>query len=266
MSSRHNKDFGPVHVSIDEYVGIIQMRDVEGRNVLHAPLRNGIIQAVAAVVAHPDTRVVLVTGCGNVFCTGAPQALLRGDQEMPFDEYEPFARAFLHCPLPVVAAMQGHAIGGGLVMGLYADVPVLSERSVYAANFLQYAVAPYVGTTHLLPLRMGSALGTEMILTARGYHGAELRDRGANVRVVPHDQVWPTATDIAQRIAQAPRHALTLVKQQLAASMLADTDTAMSRELEPHQTSWNHAEVRQRAAAHYGPPASARAAASPAKP
>jgi polyketide biosynthesis enoyl-CoA hydratase PksI len=248
--------FGTASLEITGPVAVLRLTDADGHNALRPRLRAGLERALTAAVDDPAVRVIVATGLDEVFCSGAPRETLLGtDGDLALDDYEPFARAFARCPLPVVAAMGGHALGGGLVFGLYADVPVLSERSVYAANFLQYAVAPYVGATHVLPLRLGSALAAEMLLTARGYRGAELRQRGAGVLVVQHPQVLARALSIAQRIAQAPRVALELLKRQTSARLLADTDLAMDREREPHLASRQQAEVRQRAADGYGPPA-----------
>jgi polyketide biosynthesis enoyl-CoA hydratase PksI len=248
-------DFQTARLDLDGSLALVRMTDAEGRNAMRPGLRVGLERALRAAVADPEVRVVVALGLDTVFCSGASrETLVDGGQDLPLSEYGPFARAFALCALPVVAAMRGHAIGGGLAMGLYADVPVLSERSVYAANFLQYGVAPYVGVTHVVPLRFGSTLGAEMILSARAYRGAELRARGAGVLVVPHDEVEDRATALARRIAQAPRRSLELVKRQLSASLLADTDLAMSREIEPHRQSRELAEVRERAVADYGPP------------
>jgi polyketide biosynthesis enoyl-CoA hydratase PksI len=249
------RHFGTASLEVAGPVAVLRLTDSDGRNALRPRLRVGLELALAAAVDDPAVRVIVATGLDEVFCSGAPRETLLGtDGDLALDDYEPFARAFARCPLPVVAAMGGHAIGGGLVFGLYADVPVLSERSVYAANFLQYAIAPYVGATHVLPLRLGSALAAEMLLTARAYRGAELRQRGAGVLVVHHPQVLPRALSIAQRIAQAPRVALELLKRQTSAQLLADTGLAMEREREPHLASRQQAEVRQRAADGYGPP------------
>jgi polyketide biosynthesis enoyl-CoA hydratase PksI len=250
------KDFGTARIETDGPVALLRLTDAEGHNALRTRLRVGLEHALDAALADPEVRVVVATGLDTVFCSGAPQETLLGtDDCLSLEDYEPFARAFAHCPVPVVTAMNGHAMGGGFVFGLYADVPVLSERSMYAANFLQYAVAPYVGATHVLPLRLGSALGAEMILTARSYRGSELRHRGANVLVVPHHQVLSTAISVATQIARAPRHALELAKRQLAARLLADTTVAMDRERGPHLASREQPEVRVRAATLYGPPA-----------
>jgi len=248
-------DFSPVTVHLHGPVATVTMEDVAGRNTIRPRLYEGLRRALEAVTADLAVKVVIVTGMPDVFCAGsAKETLLGVEGGLQHKEYEPFARLFPRCPLPVIGAMGGHAIGGGLVLGLYADVPILSERSLYAANFLQYGMAPYMGATHVIPTRLGEPLGAEMILTARSYRGSELRARGASVLVVPHDQVMMTAVTMAEQIAQAPRRSLELMKAQLSARIMMETDVAMSYELEPHLKTAELAYVRERAATLYGPP------------
>ncbi|CAM03841.1 polyketide biosynthesis enoyl-CoA hydratase PksI [Saccharopolyspora erythraea NRRL 2338] len=239
----------PVTVEVDERVAIVTMADTDGGNAISPALIEQVPAALASVAADPRVHVVLAAGLPNVFATGASREYLLTEERA---DVEPFVRAFPHCPLPVVAAMQGHAIGGGLSHGLYADVPVLSERSVYAANFLNYALVPEYGTTWLLPSRLGHTLGAEMLLTARGYRGAELRARSAPVRVVPHDEVFGSSLEIARDIARAPRHALRLLKEQLAAQALAAGDAAIEVEVGRHEQAWRSEEFRRLVEQRYG--------------
>jgi polyketide biosynthesis enoyl-CoA hydratase PksI len=239
----------PVTVTVDERVALVTMADATSGNAISAALADGLLGALADAAADPAVHVVVVTGLPDRFSCGASQEYLAAVERVPV---EPFVRAFLHCPLPVVAAMRGHAVGGGLVQGLYADLPILSERSVYAANFLNYGLAPEYGTTWVLPARLGSVLGTELLLTARGYRGAELRDRGAPLRILPHDDVLPAALAEASRIARAPRHALQLLKAQLAGHTLAASDAAIAVEAEPHERAWASADRLTLVAQRYG--------------
>jgi polyketide biosynthesis enoyl-CoA hydratase PksI len=244
-------DHGPVSVDVDGHVATVRMTDEAARNAVTPAMTTALPKALDEAVDDPATRVVLVTGLPHVFATGAAKEyLLRFDRAV----MEPFMRAFAHCPLPVVAAMQGHALGGGLTQGLYADVPVLSERSVYAANFANYGLAPEYGTTWLLSARLGTTLGAEMLLSARGYRGAELRARSAPVRVVPHHEVLPVSLALARGIARAPRRTLELLKTQLAGQLLRASDEAIAVELGPHEEAWASPERRRMVAERYGDP------------
>ncbi len=240
---------GPVSLTVTGRVAVVAMADTASGNAISPGLAGGLRDALAGAAADPRVHVVVVTGLPDRFSCGASEEYLGAEVRV---DVEPFVRAFAHCPLPVVAAMRGHAVGGGLVQGLYADLPILSERSVYAANFLAFGLAPEYGTTWVLPHRLGSVLGAELLLTARGYRGAELRDRGAPVRVVPHEEVEPLALREAQRIARAPRHALRLLKAQLAAQALAASDAAIGAEREPHELAWASPDRPRLVADRYG--------------
>ncbi|MFI2710528.1 polyketide synthase [Micromonospora sp. NPDC018662] len=235
-------------------VAVVTMADRRGRNTFGPALCTGLVGAVTRAAADERTRVLLVQGLPELFCAGGSQRELvrfaQGDGS--FDE-DDFFRVFAHCPLPVVAAVQGHAIGGGLVLALYADVAVFSERSVYAANFMRYGFTPGMGATHLVPLRLGAELGAEMLYTARDYRGGELRDRRAPVRVVPHAQVPGVADEVARGMAAAPRASLELLKRELAAPLLAATDAAVAREAVMHRTSFRLPGVMERILSGYGP-------------
>ncbi|MEU3838483.1 polyketide synthase [Streptomyces sp. NPDC028635] len=242
-----------VRLSWEDAVAVVTLDDPDGRNTFSPGLTAGLVDCVETAAADPRTRVVLVEGRPELFCAGGTQRELvnfaRGNGSFDTDD---FFRVFARCPLPVVAAVQGHAIGGGLVLALYADFAVFSERSVYAANFMRYGFTPGMGATHLLPERFGRELGTEMLFSARNYRGAELRERGAPIRVVPHADVPATARELARSVSMAPRASLELLKRELATPVLVATGAAVAREAALHRTSFRLPEVLERIVAGYG--------------
>jgi polyketide biosynthesis enoyl-CoA hydratase PksI len=234
-------------------VAVVTLDDAQGRNTFSPALTAQLVDCVERAAADPDTRAVLVEGRPELFCAGGTQRELvnfaRGHGSFDTDD---FFRVFARCPLPVIASLQGHAIGGGLVLALYADFAVFSERSLYAGNFMRYGFTPGMGATHLFPARFGRELGTEMLYTARNYRGAELRERGAPVRVVPHADVPRTAREVARSVCGPPRTSVELLKQELAAPLLAATTEAIAREADLHRTSFRLPEVLDRIEAAYG--------------
>lgn len=244
---------GILQVSIGEPVAVIRLADAVNRNVLTPDLATGFTDALDRAVADPSTRVVLVNGLPDIFCAGGSRMSLLADPASGATlSQDDIVRAPLRCPLPVVAAMRGHAIGGGLLFGLYADLAVLSERSVYTANFLSYGLMPCLGATWVLTNRLGPTLGTEMLLGAARYRGRELRERGAPVSVVGHDAVEPTAAGLAARIAAAPRRTLEYAKVALAASWREEADDAFKREVGGHLDTLAHPAVRHLVTTRYG--------------
>jgi polyketide biosynthesis enoyl-CoA hydratase PksI len=245
--------FGPISVEIDAPLARVRFSDRANGNTFQPEWIKSLVAAMKRATSFESVKVIIAAGTPEVFCAGATKETLLGiSDQLPVSQYSSFARVFATCPLPVVAEMQGHALGGGLVFGLYADVCVLSERSIYAANFMQYGVAPYIGATHVIPARLGVALGTEMLLTARGYRGRELRERACGPQVVPHGEVPSVSENLALAIARAPRASLELLKRELSAHTLAETDKAMKRELRPHLASRRLGEVRLLAETRYG--------------
>jgi len=251
---------GLVQASLGGAVATLRLADAAGRNALTPELAADFAGALASAVAEPATRVVLLAGLPDVFCSGGTtESLLAAQDEHGTLSHDGTIRAPLRCPLPVVAAMRGHAIGGGLLLGLYADVPVLSERSVYVANFLGYGFLPCMGATWVLPNRLGAVLGTEVLLGAARYRGSQFQERGAPVRVVAHADVEACARRLAGQIAGAPRRTLEHAKAAIAAPWRQASDAAFAREESAHLETLRQPEVRAAVAAGYGAGAVARA-------
>jgi polyketide biosynthesis enoyl-CoA hydratase PksI len=223
-------------------VAVIRLEDPLGDNRISARLRGDVVRRLAEAAADPRTKVVVLEGLPMVFCSGADRADLAVGWSPELDE---FMLAPARCPLPVVAAVRGAAVGGGLVFALAADVIVMGDTTSVSANFLRYGFTPCGGTTFLLPDRFGGALSTEMMLTGRPYTGRELARRGAGVTVTAREEVEPVAHSIASRIAQAPRDALLRLKKQLGERILAGTSEAIARELPDHRATVGSVEAQQ---------------------
>jgi polyketide biosynthesis enoyl-CoA hydratase PksI len=238
--------FGPVALRMDPPLAMIGMEYHEGRNRVVTSLMDGLVAALAEAGANDDVRVVVLQGLPDVFCAGAAAEDLLRDDGGATRGVGPLTRAIAECPIPVVASVQGHALGGGLLLALYADIAVFSEKSRYAANFMAYGFTPYGGATYLVPAKLGTALGTEMLLTGRSFSGRELAGRGAGVVIVAHPQVPVVARRLALRTAQAPRKALRVLKNRLATELLSQVDAAMDQERAGHVETLADPEVRKR--------------------
>src|SRR5690606_32652185 len=112
----------------------------------------GLERAFVAIAERKDLKVVVLHGYDNYFCCGGTKEELLGIHEgrIAFSD-RPFYELPLRCELPVIAAMQGHALGGGLVLGCYADIMVLAEECMYGAVFMKYGFTPGMGGTFILP-------------------------------------------------------------------------------------------------------------------
>lgn len=237
-----------VEVSETGPVTVVRMVDHLERNALSPDFAQGVAERLLAAGDRPEVKVVVLAGLPDMFCRGATDTMVSevlGGRLTPVSA-DQLVRAPARCAVPVVAAMRGHAFGGGLLLGLYADVVVLSERSVYSTPFLQHGFTPVEGATFAMRTRLGDLLGTEMMLTARPYQGGELRRRSAPVHVVEHDRVEPVAMEIASTVAGAPRPVLELLKRHLAAPMLDASGQAMADELDMCETALGLPNRRER--------------------
>lgn len=234
-------------------VACLQMEDREGGNTFTQALVCGLADGVREAGEDAATRVVVLHGYGSLFCAGGTLEELVdiADGRRSFDEGA-FYRLLLDCPLPVIAAMQGHAMGGGLVFGLYADLLVLSRESLYGANFMKYGFTPGMGATELLPRKLGPVLAAELLFTARGYHGQALAARGLPCPVLPRAEVIPHALGLARDLADKPRVSLVKLKEALNAPLIEALPAAVRRERAMHEETFAQEGIRQRIHQRYG--------------
>ena len=164
-----------------------------------------------------------MTGYEKIFCMGGTQEQLLNisDQKSKCSDVPFLYKGLLEAGIPVIAAIQGHAYGAGLMFGLYADIVLMSEESVYSAVFMRYGFTPGMCSTYILKEKFGYNLANEMMFTARSFTGKELREKGASVIFRNHGDVLREALNIARLLAEKPKHALEVLKTELAGRMLA---------------------------------------------
>ena len=229
--------------------GIIQIRmqDKESRNMFSVPLAEGVINAFEVIKTQPEFKVVILTGYESYFASGGTkEGLLEiSDGKAKFTDIDLYSLA-LNCPIPVISAMQGHGIGGGFVMGMFADFVILSRESIYTTNFMKYGFTPGMGATFILPKKLGICLAEEMMLAARNYRGEELQKRGIPFPVLPREQVMAYALDLAETIAEKPRVSLVTLKDHLVASLREGLPKVIQQEEAMHEITFHQHEVRDR--------------------
>ncbi|KGE09287.1 polyketide biosynthesis enoyl-CoA hydratase [Burkholderia gladioli] len=231
----------------------ITLEDRAHKNAFSDRLLNGIVEAFAEVAANPSWKAVILTGYDTYFCTGGTQDMLLklSKGEGRFTDF-PIYNLPLTCEIPVIAAMQGHAVGGGLALGLFADFVVLSRESVYTANFMKYGFTPGFGSTLVMREKLGLPLAQALLMTAANYRGDELARHGIAFPVLPRAEVAAHALDIARQLADKPRHSLVTLKAHLNAPLRAMLPEVTAREVEMHERTFPHPEVQQRIRALFG--------------
>lgn len=238
---------------VDRHVLQIRMQDRASKNTFSEALTQGLQDAFAQVEREPECKVVILTGYDNYFASGGTQEQLLGlaNGRGAFTDRALYSLPLL-CPVPVISAMQGHGIGGGFVLGMFADLAVLARESIYATNFMRYGFTPGMGATFILPHKLGLALATQMMLTASNFRGEELQQRGLPFPVVPREKVMPHALELAEALAEKPRVSLVALKAHLTAHLRDGLPGTVAQEVAMHAVTFAQPEVKTRIATLFG--------------
>jgi len=190
-----------------DQIGVITLDRPDNRNSMTPELLDAFGRASAAARADGSIRALIVTGTGSCLSAGADfkSGLQRGGDELAaharsYAMYEPFL-SLLDVEVPIVGALNGHAVGGGFGLALVCDVRIAALEGKYGANFVAVGLAPGMAITHLLPRLVGVARASELLFTGRLVDGAEAERLGIANRAVPATQVISEALTLAHTIA-----------------------------------------------------------------
>jgi 2-(1,2-epoxy-1,2-dihydrophenyl)acetyl-CoA isomerase len=198
---------------------------------------------------------MVITGAGRGFCAGADikdtfQARLDGEPAQRPKRNPTDWVGLVRSSKPIVAAVNGASVGVGATMVLPCDVIVASESAKFAMGFIKMGLVPELASSHFLVQRMGIGRASEMCLSGRLYPAAEAYEQGLVDRLVPHEQLMQTATDIAKSFAANPSPQLRWVKQLLTQNGSAtDLKAVQKIEGEMLQLAYNTPEHKEAVAA-----------------
>jgi enoyl-CoA hydratase/carnithine racemase len=225
----HPNDFICTLYAVEHNVATITLNRPERRNALNRRAYDEIESAFRFVATDPGVRCVVVTGADPSFCAGEDvKEMMTGEaSDAPRPErveYQatPAAMAAIDCPHPVIAAVNGSAVGWGMELALYADIRIASEKALFAELFIKRGLICDVGGLWKLPALVGQAKAAELLLTGDPVHAAEAERIGLVSYVTSHSGLMPKALDLARRIAANPPLALTAMKQGLRKATYGD--------------------------------------------
>lgn len=187
------------------HVYLLTINRPEALNALNSSVLSELEQAVAAVADDKDARVLVITGAGKAFVAGADIAEMR---DMQPDEALAFARlgnrvftAIEELPIPVIAAVNGFALGGGCELALACTLRYASEKAKFGQPEVGLGITPGFGGTQRLPRTVGTANAMEMILTGNTVNAETALSIGLVNRVFPHDELLGEVMKVAETIA-----------------------------------------------------------------
>ena len=194
-----------------DHVLIVTLNRPEVANALNTQMGRDLLDLWTGLIAEPgEFRCVVLTGSGNrAFCAGGDlkerQGMTQAQWEAQHEIFERQYWALLDVPLPVIAAVNGHAYAGGLEMALACDFAYAVKTARFALTEVTLGIMPGAGGTQLLPRAVGERRAKEIILTGRPFGAQAALDWGIVNRLCPREELMPAALETAAAIcANAP--------------------------------------------------------------
>jgi len=229
-----------VDLSIDNGVAEITLNRPERLNAWNAQFGDELRQALLTDAADPEVRSVLITGAGRGFSSGADlkEMLEQGSDggqipdvgEMLRTRYHPIIKGIRELPKPVVAAVNGPAVGIGCSLALACDLIWAAESAVFGLAFVNIGLVPDGGSTFLVPVAAGKARALEMALLGDPLPAERALEWGLINRVVPDGELMEQARGLAQTLAQGPTRSYANSKRALNNSFLKIMDEQLDLE------------------------------------
>ena len=206
------------HVVIEKSKGILTLTLArsEKKNALTNAMYGKLADALEAAETDPGARVILIRGQGDMFTSGNDVGEFadiaaggaRGEQHVGR-----FLRALVQSSRPLIAAVQGRAVGIGTTMLLHCDFVVLAEDAQLSTPFVSLALVPEAASTLLMPLRIGYARAYEMFALGEAMSAPTALQLGIANRVVPLDRLHQEAASVAAKLAKLPAGSLSTTKR-----------------------------------------------------
>lgn len=206
----------------------------ERRNAVDRATADALADAFRAFEADDDAHVAVLYGDGGTFCAGADlKAIAEGSpNRVAPDGDGPMGPSRMLLSKPVIAAIAGHAVAGGLELALWCDLRVCEEDAVFGVFCRRWGVPLIDGGTIRLPRLIGHSRALDLILTGRPVDAAEALAMGLANRVVPRGQARAAAEELARQIAAFPPAAMRGDRQSSYDQWNLELDAALIRELE----------------------------------
>ncbi len=226
-------------VDTESGVTTITMNRPQRMNSLNRQMIKEILEVLDGTRQDTKTRVIVLTGAGKGFCTGAdlkdpqgPGGLLPDNSAESKRQglrhgFYPLILGIRNCEVPVIAMMNGDAAAGGCDLALTCDIRIGSERTRFMESFARIGLFPGTGGCWFLPRMVGTSKAAEMIFTGDPIGAQEAYQWGLLSQLVPHEELVDRTMVLARRIAAGPPVAIRLSKMVMQRSMDASLETSL---------------------------------------
>jgi enoyl-CoA hydratase/carnithine racemase len=227
-------------LEVADHVATITLNRPDTRNAIDGlDMVDALVATVERVNADPQIRCAILTGAGSAFCAGGNLKLIeaaegdldpRNPARIRFGYRQGIQRipaAFEALDVPIIAAINGPAVGAGCDLACMCDIRIAGESARFAESFIRLGLVPGDGGAWLLPRAVGYAKAAEMALTGDMIDAADALASGMVSRVVPDADLMTVAKMLAAKIATHPPHALRMTKRLLREGRQSDLNSAL---------------------------------------
>ena len=222
-------NFRTITVKQSGRVGVITLNRPEALNALNLQLMQEVVSAARSLDKDPDTGAILLTGSDRAFAAGADikEMSSRTYMDMYLDDWLQGWDGLAAVRTPIIAAVAGHALGGGCELAMICDFIVAADSARFGQPEIKLGVIPGMGGSQRLTRAVGKAKAMEMILTGRTIDAAEAERIGLVARVVPHDRLREDALETAKAISSKSAPIVMLAKEAVNAAFQMPLDSGV---------------------------------------
>jgi enoyl-CoA hydratase len=226
-----------VHYDTDGPVAIITLDRPDVANAIDRPTAEELVAALRRFDEDDDLSVAVLTGAGGKFCAGADLKAMREEgapraSRVAADGDGPVGPTRMLLGKPVIAAVEGHAVAGGLELAAWCDLRVAADDAVFGVYCRRWGIPLMDGGTVRLARLLGHSRALDLILTGRGVSGQEALQMGLANRLVPPGQALAAALELAKELASRPQAALRSDRLSSYEQWSLPLDDALMREYE----------------------------------
>lgn len=220
-----------------EQVAVLTLNNPEIRNPLTDETKTEMIAALSEVESREELRALVITGQGAAFCAGGDikkigQELTPAEIREVIQKSQQLLKRLLNLPKPVVAAVNGDALGMGCNLVLATDFAIASEKARFSEVFVKLGAIPDFGALYFLPRLIGLWKSKELTYLGDLISAKEAGEVGLIYRVVPHQELEKEAMGLARRLARMPTVAIGRIKRLLNRAFNMTLDEVFAEEIE----------------------------------